>query len=82
MLFPSVGVYMLKNPKEIKKKMFVPFIRIGAIRYSCPIRLVPTYILPAKEIRLLGKFQPDSFKTERLVYVETDKRTWLDRLFK
>jgi len=35
-----------------------------AIRYSCPIRLVPTYILPAKDIRLLGKFQPDSFKTE------------------
>jgi len=32
------------------------------------IRLVPTYILPAKDIRLLGKFQPDSFKT----CVETD----------
>jgi len=45
---------------------------MGAIRYSCPIRLVPTYILPAKEIRLLGKFQPDSFKTERLVCVEPD----------
>jgi len=46
-----------------------------AIRNSCPIRLVPTYILPAKERRLLGKFQPDSFKTERLVCVETDGRT-------
>jgi len=45
---------------------------MGAIRYSCAIRLVPTYILPAKDIRLLGKFQPDSFKTERLVCVETD----------
>jgi len=38
---------------------------MGAIRHSCPIRLVPTDILPAKERRLLGKFQPDSFKTER-----------------
>jgi len=27
---------------------------MGAKRYSCQIRLVPTYILPAKEIRLLG----------------------------
>jgi len=43
-----------------------------AIRYSCPTRLVPTYILPAKEIRLLGKFQPDRFKSERLVCAETD----------
>jgi len=33
------------------------------IEYSCQIRLVQTYILPAKEIRLLGRFQPDSFKT-------------------
>jgi len=45
---------------------------MGAIRYNCPIRLVPTYILPAKDIRLFGKFQPVSFKTERLVCVETD----------
>jgi len=42
---------------------------MGAIRYSCPIRVVPTYILSAKVIRLLGKFQPENFKTERL---ETD----------
>jgi len=48
---------------------------MGAIRYSGPIRLVPTYILPAKEISLLGKIQPDSFKTERLVCVETDGQT-------
>jgi len=53
---------------------------MGAIRYSCPIQLVPTYILPATEKRLLEKFQLDSFKTERLVCVETDRRTWLDRL--
>jgi len=52
---------------------------MGAIRYSCPIRLVPTYILPAKYIRLLGKFQPDSFKTERLVSVETDGQTDMAR---
>jgi len=48
---------------------------MGAIKYSCPNRLVPPYILPAKKIRLLGKFQPDSFKTERLVCVETDEQT-------
>jgi len=51
--------------------MFFPSIPMGAIRYSCPIRLVPTFILPAKEIRILGKFQTDSFKTERQVGVET-----------
>jgi len=46
-----------------------------AIIHSGPTRLVPTYILPAKDIRLLGKFQPDSLKTERLVCVETDGQT-------
>jgi len=25
---------------------------MGAIRYSCPTRLVPTYVLPSIEIRL------------------------------
>jgi len=29
-----------------------------------------------------GHFHPYSFKTERLVSVETDRRTWLDQLFK
>jgi len=58
----------LKNSKDIMNNI----ISMGAIRYSSPIRLVPTYILPAKERRLLGKFQPDSFKTERLVCVGTD----------
>jgi len=76
---------MIKNIKDIIfLNLCVPIIPMGAIRYSCPIRLVPTYILPAKDIRLLGKFQTDSFKTERLVCVETDgqtdRRTWLDRL--
>jgi len=45
---------------------------MGAIRNSCPICLAPTYILPAKEKRILRKFQPDSFKTERPVCVEAD----------
>jgi len=54
---------------------------MGAIRYSCPILQVSTNILPAKDIRLLRKFQPDSFKTEGLVCVEMDGRTWIDRLF-
>jgi len=53
---------MLKNTKDIIfLHIFFPIIPMGAISYSCPIRLVPTYILPAKDIRLLGKFQPDSF---------------------
>jgi len=52
---------------------------MGAIRYSCPIRLVPTYILPAENIRLLGKFHTDCFKTERLVCVETDGQTDMAR---
>jgi len=52
---------------------------MGAIRYSCPIRLVPTYRLPAKEIGLLGKFQADSFKTEILDCVETDGQTDMTR---
>jgi len=73
----------VKNTKDI---IFFPIFPLGAIRYSCPIRLVPTYILPAKDIRLLGKLQPNSFKTERLVCVETngqmDRRTWLVMLFK
>jgi len=52
---------------------------MGAIGYSCPIRLVPTYILPTIEIRILGRFHPESFKTERLVCVESDKRTCLTK---
>jgi len=72
MLFPNIGVYILRNTKNIIKKKSFLIILMGAIRYSFPIRLVPTYILPAKERRLLGKFQPDSFKTERLVCVKTD----------
>jgi len=47
--------------------------------YSCPIQLVRTYILLAKDIRPLGKFQPDSFKTERQVCVETDGQTDMAR---
>jgi len=74
MLFPSLGGYMSKNTKDIILSICFPIIPMGAIRNSCPIRLVPTYILPAKERRPLGKFQPDSLKTERLVCVETDGR--------
>jgi len=60
MLFPSLGGYMLKATKyKIKQKNF-SIIPMGAIRYSCPFRLVPTFILPAKERRLLGKFQPSA----------------------
>jgi len=55
---------MLKNTEDIIfLKISFPIIPMGAIRYSCTIRLVPTYILPAKGIRLLGKIQPDNFAT-------------------
>jgi len=71
---------MLKNTKDINLKNFpLTIIPIGAIRYSSPIQLVPTYILPATEKRLLEKFQPDSFKTERQVCVETDGQTGMAR---
>jgi len=53
---------------------------MGAIVYSCLIPLDPTYILHAIEIRLCGRFHPDSFKAERQICVETDRRTWLDPL--
>jgi len=56
---------------------FFPIIPMGAIRYSFPILLVPTYILPAKEKRI--KFHLNSFKTERLVSVETDGQTDMAR---
>jgi len=52
---------------------------MGAIGYSCPIRLVPTYVPSAIEIKLLGRFHNESFKNEKLVGVETDIRTWRDR---
>jgi len=58
----------LKNVISKRRSLYVTkhfsVIPMGAIRYSCSIRLVPTYILPAKDIRLLGEFQPDSFKTK------------------
>jgi len=66
---------MLKNTEAI---IFFTIISMGAIRYSGPIRPVPTYTLPAKK-RLLGKFQPDSFKTKRLVCVESDGQTDMAR---
>jgi len=53
---------------------------MGAIRYRFPIRLVPTYIYTTcKKRRLLEKFQPDSFKTKRLVCGETDGQTDMAR---
>jgi len=54
-------LYVKKHQGYHFFKIFFPIIPMGAKRYSCPIRLVPTYILRATDIRLLGKFQPDSF---------------------
>jgi len=56
------------------EKKIVSIIPLGAIGYSCPIRLVPTYILFAIDIRILGRLHSDSFKTERLAFVKTDRR--------
>jgi len=36
-------------------------------------------VLPAKERKLLEKFQPDSFKTVKLACVETDGQTDMAR---
>jgi len=49
MLFPSVGRYMFKNTKDIIFNNFFLINPMAAVRYSCPIRLVPTYILPIKD---------------------------------
>jgi len=62
MMFPRVEGNMYKNTNviiflDLKKKYF-GIILIG---YSCPIRLVSTYIVRAIQIRLLGRFHPDSF---------------------
>jgi len=64
---------MLKNTNDIIKTIFFPIVPMGAIRYSCPLWLVQTYKLPAKERRILEEFQPDSFKSERLVCVDGQK---------
>jgi len=72
-------LYVKEHQRYNFFKLFFPIIPMGAIRYSCPIRLVPNYILPAKERRLLGKFHPDNFKTERLVCVETVGQTDMAR---
>jgi len=74
---------MSKNTKNFNFKIFKENIFLvipkGAIEYSSPIRFVLTYILPVIEIRFLGKFSPDSFKTERLVCVQTDGQTDMAR---
>jgi len=54
MLFPSVGVIILKHQRNNFRPFFFPYYS-----YSCPIRLVPTYILPAKDgcpIRLVPTY--------------------------
>jgi len=48
---------------------------MSAIRYSYPIRPVPTYVLRAAKRRTCTKFHQDSSKTERLVCIETDRQT-------
>jgi len=53
---------MLKNTKDIIFLHFFPIIPMGAIKYSCPIRLVPTYIQPAKEKDFWESFSPIAFK--------------------
>jgi len=60
---------MLKNTKDIIFLHFFSDYSYGSYKIQLSD---PTYILPAKDIRFLGKFQPDSFKTERLACVETD----------
>jgi len=53
---------MIKNTKDIIKKQFFSTISMGAIRYRYPIRLVPTYLLPAKKEDFCESFSPIALK--------------------
>jgi len=57
---PSGGEakYLSDCPRMLKKNQRYNFLKFF---FPIPIRLVPPYTLPAKDIRLLGKFQLDSF---------------------
>jgi len=90
MIFPIVD-NMSKNNEaiicfilfshQLSDRSYGSYMNIYIYIYSLYIvvQLVPTYILPAKEKRLLGKIPPDSLKTERLVFVETDGQTDMAR---
>jgi len=73
----TLRVKGIKTRKKAFFKFLFPVIPMRAIRYSCPTQLAPTYILPSKNRTLLGKFQPDSLKTDRLVCIDMP---WLTRL--
>jgi len=47
-----MSLYVKKHQRNNFKKTFFPIVPMGPIRYSCPIRLVPSYLLPAIEKRL------------------------------
>jgi len=51
-------LYAKKHQRYYLKKIFFA----EAVRHSCSIRLVPTYILPAKDIRPWESFSPIAFK--------------------
>jgi len=74
---------MLKNTKDIiKKKAFFSDYSYGSHKSYIVVRSGWfRLIYDLQRNKLLGKFQPDSFKTERLVCIETDgqtdRRTWL-----
>ncbi len=65
----------LSNLKTPKLWHFRSISYMAGIGYSQSIPTVPTYILPARKRRMCAKFQVDSFITERLVFVETDRQT-------
>jgi len=46
---------MLKMTKVTLKKIFFPVIPIGAVRYSCPIRLGPDLYTTCKRKKTFGK---------------------------
>jgi len=62
----------LQNLLDIDSEPIVP---MSALWYSDPIRPAPTYILRAAKRWTCTKIHQDSFKTEKLVCIETKEQT-------
>jgi len=88
MIFPretTTHILSLLLYTHVKKNEVITFLHLNKciliIPMGCsPIRLIPTYILPAIETILLERFRPTSFKTERLVSL--DGQTDMARLIR
>ena len=75
----------VKIPRQIKEFFIQTLdsdcsVCMAAICYSGPIAAVPTNEQLLCEKRTGAKFYIDSLKTEELVCIDTDRRTWLNQL--